>query len=492
MEKHKPSLPPVSAGFAEMIASYGAEELHGLVEALDTPASVAVRFNRRKHLSMPAPAPGGGRVEWCERGVRLPVRPVFTMDPMLHQGCYYVQDPSSMYFYSLVGAVGQMARGGEPVAYLDACAAPGGKTTAAIDALPEGSAVVANEFDPRRAGALRENLSKWGYPLVTVTQGDTGRFATFGPVFDIISADVPCSGEGMMRKDADARSQWSRELVERCAALQRTIVANLWPALRAGGYLIYSTCTFNREEDEDNVRWIAETLGGECVDTSLLPPAPGVAGAIVSGVSALRFMPHRMDGEGLFVAVIRKPDSACAEAPAKPRNSRKEKSRGCKPGGAKAGVNGPDVGGWIDYPAEIRLGTSPEGVVTATFLTPLLPAELQPRLIVGRAKGRDMIPSQQLALSMALKRGAFAETEVDRKTAVSYLRRESVELPDGTPRGVVLLTYLGRPLGFVKNLGARANNLYPQEWRILTGSGADELPELPFVDETIGGKGNKE
>ncbi len=483
MEKPQPSLPPVKAGFKQLIASYGAQEFHGLIEALDTPPSVGVRFNRRKHPSMPASPLISGVVEWCERGVRLADRPAFTMDPMIHQGCYYVQDPSSMYFYSLVGAVARMARGGEPVAYLDACAAPGGKTTAAIDALPDGSAVVANEFDPRRAGVLRENLAKWGYPLTTVTQGDTSRFSTIGRVFDIISADVPCSGEGMMRKDADARTQWSPELVERCAALQRTIVANLWPALRPGGYLIYSTCTFNRAEDEDNVRWIADTLGGECVDTALLPPAPGAVGSIVPGVSALRFMPHRVDGEGLFVAVIRKPESAASVSP--PRPAKKDKQRRSKPA-----TQGADVSGWLDSLWDARITAEADGTLTAVFPTPLLPPELQPRLTVGRAKGRDVVPAQQLAMSMALRRGAFPEAEVDRATAIAYLRRESVELPSATPRGIVLLTYLGRPLGFAKNLGSRANNLYPQEWRILSSPGADGLPQLPFVDETVGGKGN--
>lgn len=483
MEKPKPSLQPVSAGFAELIASYGAEELCGLTEALDTPPAVAVRFNRRKHPSIPFSSLAGGRVEWCERGLRLTERPAFTMDPMLHQGCYYVQDPSSMYFYPLVGAVAFMARGGAPVAYLDACAAPGGKTTAAIDALPDGSAIVANEFDPKRAGALRENLAKWGYPLVTVTQGDTGRFSTIGEVFDIISADVPCSGEGMMRKDADARAQWSPELVERCASLQRTIVANLWPALRKGGYLIYSTCTFNRSEDEDNVRWIADTLGGECVDVSLLPPAAGATGAIIPDVSALRFMPHKVDGEGLFVAVIRKPETEAGIVAEKKKIVRKEKQRrNNKDVGA-----GTDVSAWIDGSLDAQVSMTPDGTVTARLATPLLPAELQPKLTVGRMKGRDIIPSQQLALSMALKRGAFPEAEVDRATAVSYLRRESIELASGTPRGVVLLSYLGRPLGFVKNLGQRANNLYQQEWRILSSPGADGLPGLPFMDETIGG-----
>lgn len=151
-----------------------------------------------------------------------------------------------------------------------------------------------------------------------------------------------------------------------------------------------------------------------------------------------------------------------------------------------------DVSGWLESSLEPQLSEAADGTITACFPTPLLPSQLQPQLTVGRRKGRDIVPSQQLAMSMALRRGVFPEAEVDRAAAVSFLRRESVELPDNTPRGIVLLTYLSRPLGFVKNIGSRANNLYPQEWRILSSPGPDGLPALPFMDETVGGKGNKE
>ena len=468
--RHTPApIPPVPAELASLLSSYGAPELDGLTDSLSGEPAVAVRFNSRKPIALPT---GLSPIEWCEQGLRLPVRPMFTMDPRIHQGVYYVQDPSSAYFRPLVASLASML-GNKPIAYLDACAAPGGKTTAAIDALPDGSAVVANEFDPKRASILRENIAKWGYPFVTLTRGDTSRFATFGPTFSIISADVPCSGEGMMRKDADARAQWTPQLTERCAALQRTIVANLWPALLPGGFFIYSTCTFNRAENEDNILWMKQTLGAEPVDTSILPTVEGASPAIDSRVSALRFMPHRLDGEGLFVAVLRKPASQLTGTTSHSPKKQKQKSP------AKTSKAPAEVNAWLRPEINPTITVDADSTVTATFPTPLLPPQLYPTLTLGQLNGHDVIPSQQLALSLALNNASFPQIEIDRATAITYLRRDAITLPEGAPRGFVLLTYCGKPLGFVKNIGNRSNNLYPAEWRILSNPGPT-LPPLPF------------
>ena len=232
------------AQFLDIIRSYGSEAFEALPRALAEEPSVSVRFNRAKGFG---PAPSADTVSWCPQGIYLPERPAFTFHPPLHQGAYYVQDASSMFLWHVLS---RLTADGRPVRYLDACAAPGGKTTVALDVLPQGSVVVANEYDGRRAGILRENLTKWGAPLHVVTSGDTARFSAYPSAFDIIAADVPCSGEGMMRKDPEAVSQWSPALVEQCVERQREIIANLWPALAPGGYMVYSTCTFNREENE--------------------------------------------------------------------------------------------------------------------------------------------------------------------------------------------------------------------------------------------------
>ena len=186
---------------------------------------VSVRVNRHK----PSAVDSAEIVPWCEDGRYLSERPVFALDPCWHQGRYYVQEAGSMFVGHVVRSLSREWTG--PVAVLDACAAPGGKTTAVIDALPEGSLVVANEYVPSRAAVLKENIVKWGCPSVIVTRGDTASLSRLGEMFDLVVADVPCSGEGMMRKDEDAVAQWSEGLVRDCAALQWEIVCNLWEIL---------------------------------------------------------------------------------------------------------------------------------------------------------------------------------------------------------------------------------------------------------------------
>ncbi len=449
------TLPPI---FIKEIESYNDPIFDGLTDALAiTSPIVSVRANRRKGIPVP---PDAERVPWCGRGWYLKERPLFTLDPALHQGRYYVQDASSM----IIGEIVRRLTGdcNLPLIYLDACAAPGGKTTAAIDSLPDGSLVVANEFDYRRAEILKENVMKWGYPAVIVSRGDTSRFRKLKDTFDIIAADVPCSGEGMFRKDDEAIDCWSPELVEKCVERQREIVGNLWTALAPGGYFIYSTCTFNRRENEEMVDYMVETFGAESVSVDL-SEYPDIAPGVDTSYSCFRFMPHRTRGEGLFVAVLRKSGEwSGSRTVAKPAKSAKDKTPKLS------------LPGWTDGCTMIVDGDTVSAVVESwEGVAKKIGKELDIILNgveVGVIKGRDIIPSQGLALSSALATDAFPRVEVDRETALTYLRRESVTLPDGTPRGHVLLMYENVPLGFVKNLGNRSNNLYPQNWRILKKS----------------------
>lgn len=449
------------AAFIELIEGSGLPDTAGLLEALASgDPVVAVRLNRRKTDSEPA---GGEPVAWCADGYRLGSRQQFTFDPAFHQGLYYVQDPSSMVIAHIVSRLaGDMA---SPVC-LDACAAPGGKTTAMIGALPDDAFVVANEYVPSRAVALRDNVMKWDSRNAAVAQGPVKPIGKLRDTFDIILTDVPCSGEGMMRKDDEAVAQWTPALVGQCASLQRDIVADLWPALKPGGYLIYSTCTFNRVENDDNVRWIIEELGAEPVDVDM----PGEWGVWSDGLCH-RFMPHRLPGEGLTVAVLRKSGS----------------STGSREKPARVGKVSPavrDASRWIEPASGLTL-VERDGVICA------LPAErialvdrlgkvlnlLSAGVEVAGLRGRDLVPSHALAMSSILKTDAFPRAEVGYACAMAYLRREAIVLPEGTPRGYVLPVYGGRPLGFAKNLGARANNLYPQSMRILS----THIPDLPPV-----------
>ncbi|MBD5282040.1 MAG: hypothetical protein HDS33_03325 [Bacteroides sp.] len=365
---------------------------------------VAIRHNRLKGSR---PADGADLVPWCNRGEYLAERPQFTFDPHLHQGLYYVQDASSMALGAVIESLGL----DRPVQYLDCCAAPGGKTTAAIDALPAGSFIVANEAEPARAAALDENLMRWGYPDVAITVGPAQRLGRLPEgCFDVIGADVPCSGEGMMRKDPKAIEQWNPGLVESCARLQRDILSAVWPLLRPGGYMIYSTCTFAAAEDENQVRWLADEFGAEVMG---LPPMPGV----VNG----HFFPHLVRGEGLFMALLRKPGESVRPAR---RLTEKDLAKATK---------------------LLRYGS-----------------------IDTEPKGRDVIPSHAAAQRYDFDASKWPQAEVDRPAALQFLHRDAITLPEGTPRGLTLLTYDGRPLGWVNNLGSRANNLLPRNLRILS------------------------
>ena len=435
------------SGFIESLRAENPGMFDGLESALAETPSTAIRYNTGK---MPVPADLTDCVPWCGEGRYLANRPVFTLDPALHQGLYYVQDASSM-FISMIAR--QLSAGEKPLRWLDACAAPGGKTTCVLGALPKGSLVMANEIVPQRAAVLRENILKWGDPSVIVTRGDSRALARLSGRFDVVAADVPCSGEGMMRKDADAVAQWSKKLVTECATLQRGIVSDLWEAVTPGGHMVYSTCTFNRTENEDMLQYIEKQLGGEIVPVEGVDPSWG----IVESGGGYRFIPGRIRGEGLFMALIRKPGDAAPWQPGRSIN-------------AKPHITNDWLG---DHDLTVMTQNDRINAFPSVHMPLLKNVEATRGLdiilhgtIVARIKGRDIIPDHSLALSMALRRGAFPEVELQTDTALSYLRCETITLPTDTPRGHVLLTHGGRPLGFSKHMGNRTNSLFPREWRI--------------------------
>lgn len=447
----------------------------GLVSALETTdPSVAARLNPAKPIVDGVDSifsDALDRVPWCDDGRYFSSRPDFTHDPALHQGCYYVQDASSMAMDRILRRIvpGISLPDGCRLRYLDACAAPGGKTTAAISALRDVSCdplVVANEFDFRRAEILKENLIKWGYEGCVVARGDTSRLRKLPGFFHVVAADVPCSGEGMMRKDPKAVAQWSPALVDQCAARQREIVSNLWDALAPGGYMVYSTCTFNVAENERIIDFLVEECGAQpmCLDAGDFP------GAIWTG-SMLRFLPSLVRGEGLAIGVVRKPDGDMADFRRRNRKQKGDAARGGEKGSMKNLKSG--CGCWLrpDVPVEI---VERENTLTAV---PTIHADEMRHLAslldvihmgvpLGEVKGKNVVPGQSLAMSGLLNREAFPGIEVDLPTALSYLRREALGGFDA-PRGCVLLGFGGQPLGFVNHLGNRSNNLYPPAWRIL-------------------------
>ena len=449
------TLPPLPSAFLATLGELPG--LDGLAEALDTPAAVSVRLNRAKTGAvLPSPVP------WApDSGYYLADRPAFTFDPALHQGVYYVQDASSMATAAAIAtAVAALPDAGEPLRFLDACAAPGGKTIGAMDALPANTFIVANEYSRQRAPILAENLAKWGTRAPIVTRDDASAITGLDGFFDIIAADVPCSGEGMMRKEAEARRQWSPALVADCAALQQRIAHNLWDALRPGGYLVYSTCAFNRHENEEVILSLIDTCGAEPVAIPALDSCPQILGAQGADFPAYRFVPGRVRGEGLFLCLLRKPgDSPAASLKA---------VRPPKPHPAAAWL----ADGYTVSQHGDTLCALPTAHVAAAQAIDRRMQVMTPGIEIATVKGRDLIPAQPLATSTALRPDAFPRVDVDASTALAYLGRNAITLPAGAPRGLVLLTCDTLPLGFVKNLGNRANNLYPAPWRILTQSPA--------------------
>lgn len=453
---------PIPALFSDQLRELLPTEAEALLASLDEEASVSVRLNQRKTETPPSSLPIGEAVPWAKPvGFYLDGRPAFAADPLWHAGVYYVQEASSMLLRLVAPLLGE-----EPLRALDLCAAPGGKSTLLLDLLPEGSTLVSNELIRSRAQILAENIQKWGGVHSVVTSTEPQRLGRLREQFDFILVDAPCSGEGMFRKEEEARRQWTPGLVESCARQQREILDDIWPALTPGGLMVYSTCTFNRQEDEDMLTYLVEELGAESVALPELPepitPSP------LSSYPCYRMMPHRLRGEGLFMAVVRKPDVEVGSARTKSARSK-----------SKPNPKLPqEVLRWLcaDLRQDVTLQSLPDGTLLTAIPSALYPIVealqgakipiLTSGIPLAEVKGRDFLPLPALALSVGLDEEAFPRAELTQEEAIRYLAREAVTLSADTPRGLVLVTYEGYPLGFAKHLGNRTNNLYPQSWRI--------------------------
>lgn len=435
------------------------KELDSLLAALETEPDVSIRFNSKvpcaesivpQSLDCRLDAP----VPWASNAWYLDHRPQFTMDPLLHQGCYYVQEASSMF---LEQAVKLCVNG--PVKALDLCAAPGGKSSLLASLLPQDSLLICNEIQRQRAQILAENMVKWGRPGVMVTCNTPAQIGASGLLFDLIAVDAPCSGEGMFRKDEVAVKDWSTDNVAMCASRQREIIENIWPALKPGGYMIYSTCTFNRHEDEDNVEWIMERFGAVPVPVKTNPDWNITGSLTTSGLPVYHFMQHKTRGEGFFMCLIQKPADTFLPL--------KEKAFKTSDGNVPAACRQwllPDTG-YEFFIKNDSVYAMPAALADQMWQAGKELYTLVPGIEVAVLKGRDWVPAHALAVNGALNRKAFNCVEVTRQQALEYLHCEAVRLDDA-PRGIVLLTFNDIPLGFAKNLGNRANNMYPQEWRI--------------------------
>ena len=376
---------------AETRRIMGDEKYNRFIGAFDEDAPTSIRVNAARGAFA-----DGERVPWCEEGYYLADRPQFTFDPLLHAGCYYVQEASSMFVTHILRSAlsnhnCQLSTINCQLA-LDLCAAPGGKSTALRSVLPDDCVLVSNEPMGNRAQILLENITKWGAPNSIVTNNYPRDFKKAKLKFDMILCDVPCSGEGMFRKDPATISEWSMQNVEKCWQLQREIVADAWECLNPGGLFIYSTCTFNTKENEENIQWILENFDAEVLDIPI-DPSWNITGSLLEGFDApvYRFIPGITRGEGLFACAMRK---------------------------------------------------------------------------AGDSKPRSQKISGLKQLTTDIPTGEFPCIDIDYPEALKYLRGEALVLPPDTPKGIVEITYKGQPLGPAKNIGNRANNLYPKPWRI--------------------------
>lgn len=422
------------------------DEFPSFIKALETTAPTSIRYNDKSDY-----VPAGRLVPWCPNAVYLPERPLFTADPLFHAGAYYVQEASSMFLREVVT---QFFRGAETV--LDLCAAPGGKSTLLAQTLSDNCMLVSNEIIRSRAYVLAENLNKWGRENTLVTNNDASAFGKLRHFFDAIVVDAPCSGEGMFRKDNAAISEWSPQNVEICAARQKDILTDVWDALKPGGILVYSTCTYNEQENEENIKWAASNFDAEIIipDTVKFPE-------IVRTDAGCRFYPHKVVGEGFFISVLRKSNDESFRPLTKLQQ--KKGMKFVKSSELPFLLHEPESRIYVNDNNYVRAYPKPH-FDRYMHLNAVLNC-IDSGLLVAEIKGKDVIPSAQLALSKALDKNSCVCAEVDRETALAFLKKESIVLSD-YPKAYVLICYQNVPLGWVKNLGNRSNNLYPQSWKI--------------------------
>ncbi|MDO5035754.1 MAG: hypothetical protein Q4D93_02205 [Porphyromonas sp.] len=429
--------------------AFGADELERLQEALSSESPVSIRVNPHKLQIRHEPQIQSGtkRVPWCDQGIYLSERPIFGVDPWWHGGGYYVQEPASMAVTLYLQQYDV-----QPEVTLDLCAAPGGKSTLLRSNLPPTTLLVANEPDTARANVLRENLLRYNSDEVIITNAYPQELRQAGLSADLILVDAPCSGEGMFRKEPAALSNWSIDNIDLCVTRQREILDESWQILRSGGILIYSTCTYNLRENEEQLLYLRSRHDLEVLPLEL-PSEWGIQPGKEEGV--YRFFPHYTASEGLTLFAVRK----LGVDRIKESKPSKQKTKGKKRPAE------------LDHLPEQHLAHSTDG--TWSYLSPkgretqrLLEKGriqiLHTGTLLGQEKGRDFIPHHNWAVSPSLSNLLpYPPYHCTPEEALTYLRREALQI--SAPKGFVLLHYDGLPIGLVKNLGSRANNLYPKE-----------------------------
>lgn len=438
--------------FIKRISGQEYLDRESLIAALREPSPVSIRINGLKWNMKPEKAEP---VPWCSTGYYLASRPSFTLDPLFHAGCYYPQEASGMFMEQVIKQVVDTTG---YLKVLDLCGAPGGKSTHVSSLIGSESLLVSNEVIRQRSAILAENITRWGTSNTLVTRNDPSAFGHLPGFFDLILVDAPCSGEGMFR-DRIAVEEWSAGNTVLCAERQKRILADVWPALKPGGILIYSTCTFNPAENEENILWLARQEEAESLSIDLTG-FDGITRISAGGTEGYGFHPGKIKGEGLFISVLRKTGGVSARNPAAGKRGSNE-------------IRRPDreiAGRWSDFNTDnlVRIGEDVyffAGRPADFFEIGSKLTLVKPGTLICSAKRNGYIPAHELALSGGIKEGVFPSAGLDLEQALAWLRRE---MPDGieVPIGWFAASYKGVNLGFGNNIGNRINNYYPVGQRI--------------------------
>ena len=448
---------------ATLSAELGAKECEALCAVLNTPATTAIRLHPDKGAVQPA---SSRPIAWSEGGYYLDERPSFTTDPAFHAGAYYVQEPSSQFVGHILKPI--VAR--QPkLRLLDLCAAPGGKSTLYSSLVGSDGLVVANEINRQRAAVLADNVRKWGVGNVTVTCNDPSHFGGFEQWFDVVAVDAPCSGEGMFRKTPEARDEWNDGSAAMCADRQLKILQDIWPTLRAGGTLLYSTCTFNRSEDEGLLERFTEWVGEDEIieaEEVEINDEWGIVCGRVGAWQTFRFMPHRAEGEGFFAAVACKSPNTGGKS----RNPKSRKSIFTAPDRRTAA----ELERWVKDPQRFKwfavndtyYGYYAEHADDVKILSEVMTV-IHSGICMGQIFKGKLKPDHSLAMFIGLNINDINITEVDHSTALEFLRRGDIGVTADMAEGINLVRFEGLPLGWIKRVGNRSNNLYPNSLRII-------------------------
>ncbi|MCL1821242.1 MAG: hypothetical protein FWG22_00295 [Prolixibacteraceae bacterium] len=440
--------------FRQRMVSILRDESEAFFESLQAKPHVSVRINPCKWNK----AVSLEKIPWSGWGFYPVERPLFTLDPWFHAGAYYVQEPASMFLERAFSAI--PADHG-PRLILDLCAAPGGKSTHILSLINETDLLVANEVIKSRASVLQENISKWGYSNVMVTQNDPRDFARLQGLFDIVVVDAPCSGEGLFRKGSAAVGEWSEDNAKLCAARQRRILDDAWECLKPDGFLIYSTCTFNPEENEVNLSWLQKEKDAASIAIPM-EAQWSITPVNFESIAGYRFYPHKTRGEGFFLGVLQKTENASTVMRVKTQG--KQVPFPERKGAAlQKWIAGAEKADFTER-GEVTYYLKNQHIAMLRFFEPRLNI-LQAGMPIAVEKAGKLNPHPALAHNIRYNRAAFPDVPLDLKNALRFMRRENIAVSCAASDWATV-SFEKIPLGWVKNIGVRVNNYFPKEWRI--------------------------